>query len=70
MGVPEYWVIDVRGERGFIFRLQENQQYQEVERSHVLQGLTTNLLQQTLGKLPQETNIQVATWFAQQIAQL
>jgi len=70
MGVPEYWVIDVRGERVFIFQLQENQQYQEVDRSHVLQGLSIQLLQQTLGRLQQETNIQVATWFAQQIAQL
>lgn len=70
MGVPEYWVIDVRGDRIFMFRLQEDQHYQEVKESIVLQGLPTSLLQQALVKLQQETNITVAAWFAQQITQL
>jgi Uma2 family endonuclease len=67
MGVPEYWVIDVRGDRIFMFRLQVDQKYQEVQESTVLQGLPSSLLQQALAKLQQETNITVAAWFAQQI---
>ncbi len=67
MEVPEYWVIDVWGDRIFMFRLQADQKYQEVMESTVLQGLPSSLLQQALAKLQQETNITVAAWFAQQI---
>ncbi|MEB3827544.1 hypothetical protein [Phormidium sp. CCY1219] len=37
--------------------------------SEALQGLSVSLLEQTLERLNEETNIKVANWFSQAIAQ-
>lgn len=68
--IPEYWVIDVLGKRVIAFRLQENGKYQEYTHSLALEGLPITLLQQTLQRLNQGTNVSAASWFAQQIANL
>ncbi|MEG4801687.1 Uma2 family endonuclease [Microcoleus sp. ARI1-B5] len=70
LGIPEYWVIDVKGLRVFAFRLQSNGKYQECETSLALSGLPISLLNQTLERLNAETNGSAAIWFAQQIASL
>ncbi len=67
--IPEYWVVDVRGQRVFAFRLQENGQYKACTHSQVLAGLEITLLEQTLQRLNGSTNTSAAAWFAQQIAQ-
>jgi Uma2 family endonuclease len=68
MGMPEYWVIDVQAKRMFIFLLQNNGVYQESDKSQALDGLTKDLLEQTLARTKTESNGNVAMWFAQQIA--
>jgi Uma2 family endonuclease len=68
LGIPEYWVIDVRGRRVFAFVLDENGQYQDCTHSIALSGLAIALLEQALQKLGQETNTSVAAWFAQEIS--
>ncbi|HEY9692339.1 MAG TPA: Uma2 family endonuclease [Oculatellaceae cyanobacterium] len=70
LGIPEYWVIDVRGQWVFAFQLQENGVYQECEQSLTLAGLPIDLLNQTLSRLNEEANGSAAIWFAQQIANL
>lgn len=71
LGIPEYWVVDVRGSQVFFFRLNEQSQYYEVEASSVLPGLTAILLEQTIAKIgPAVTNMDVALWFQQQISQV
>ena len=70
LGIPEYWVIDVKGLRVFAFGLQSNGKYQECETSLALSGLPICLLNQTLERLNAETNGSAAIWFAQQIASL
>ena len=70
LGIPEYWVIDVKGLRVFAFGLQSNGKYQECETSLALSGLPISLLNQTLERLNAETNGSAAIWFAQQIASL
>lgn len=47
LGIPEYWVIDVRGSRVFAFLLQSNGKYQLTETSQTLKGLSIDLLEQT-----------------------
>jgi Uma2 family endonuclease len=70
LGVPEYWVIDVQGNRVWAFRLQADGKYQECAVSVALNGLPIALLQQTLLQLAQGTNITAANWFTTQIATL
>ena len=70
LGIPESWVIDVRGQRVFAFQLQSNGVYQECEQSLVLAGLPIDLLNQTLSRLNDGTNGSAAIWFTQQIANL
>ncbi|OCQ94624.1 hypothetical protein BCD67_03875 [Oscillatoriales cyanobacterium USR001] len=70
LGIPEYWVIDVKAQRVFAFILQENGSYQQVEESMALAGLPIVLLEETLERLNQGTNISAASWFAQTIASL
>jgi Uma2 family endonuclease len=51
LGIPEYWVIDVKGMRVFAFGLSEETgvaTYQSLELSQVLTGLPIALLEQTL----------------------
>jgi Uma2 family endonuclease len=67
--IPEYWVIDIKGERVLAFRLQDNKKYQEIEYSVALEGLPISLLEQTLVQL-HSGNGNAALWFAQQIANL
>ena len=70
LGIPEYWVIDVRGNRVFIFLLQEESGYQPSDVSVALAGLSVDLLNQTIEKMVQESNGNAALWFAQQIVQI
>lgn len=70
MGIPEYWVIDVRGLRVFAFQLQSNGSYQECKSSLALSGLPISLLEQTLARLKEGTNGSAANWFGQQIGNL
>ncbi|MGL5063846.1 MAG: Uma2 family endonuclease [Microcoleus sp.] len=69
LGIPEYWVVDIKGERVLAFRLQENGKYQECEISDALEGLPIALLSDTL-KILSEGNGTAAMWFAQQIGNL
>lgn len=68
LGIPEYWVIDVRGQRVFAFALQANGKYQPCEQSQILSGLPIALLEQTLAQLDRASNISAALWFSQQIS--
>ncbi|NET35946.1 MAG: Uma2 family endonuclease [Cyanothece sp. SIO1E1] len=70
LGIPEYWVVDVIGLRVIAFQLQEDGKYQQCTHSLALTGLPISLLDQTLQRLSQGTNISAATWFGQQIANL
>ena len=70
LGVPEYWVIDVRGKRVFAFRLQSDGIYKLCSESVALKGLPISLLDQTLERLDEGTNISAAIWFSQVIAHL
>ena len=68
--IPEYWVIDIKGERVLAFRLQDDGKYQQCEYSVALEGLPISLIEQTLAQMNQGTNVSAALWFAQQIANL
>jgi Uma2 family endonuclease len=68
LGIPEYWVIDVRGRQVFAFSLDENGQYQDCTHSIALSGLVIDLLEQALQKLNDGTNTSAAAWFAKEIA--
>jgi Uma2 family endonuclease len=68
--IPEYWVIDLRGKRAIAFLLQANGKYQQCDRSGALAGLPMSLLEEALHRLSQETNISVARWFGEAIANL
>ena len=70
LGIPEYWVIDIRGKRAIAFRLQENGKYQEVNTSIALNGLPIALLELTLEQLEKTNNFNAAFWFSQQIVNL
>jgi Uma2 family endonuclease len=68
LGIPEYWVVDVRGQRVFAFLLQENGEYQVCDTSRALAGLPISLLEEVLQRLSEGTNTSAAAWFTQQIA--
>ncbi|MBV8883253.1 MAG: Uma2 family endonuclease [Chroococcidiopsidaceae cyanobacterium CP_BM_RX_35] len=70
LGIPEYWVVDVRGQRVFAFLLQENGDYQACSESRALAGLPITLLEETIRRLSEGTNTSAAAWFSQQIANL
>ena len=70
LGVPEYWVIDIRGKRAIAFRLQENGKYHEINTSIALNGLPIALLELTLEQLEKTNNFNAAFWFSQQIVNL
>jgi Uma2 family endonuclease len=68
LGIPEYWVVSVRGKQVLVFFLQEDGKYQESAQSQVFTGLEMNLLDQALVQMDQgQTTTQVARWFQQQI---
>jgi Uma2 family endonuclease len=63
LGIPEYWVINVKGRQVLAFGLQANGTYQPIATSTILTGLPIALLEQTLDRLTEETNISAAQWF-------
>ncbi|WP_199247976.1 Uma2 family endonuclease [[Phormidium] sp. ETS-05] len=67
LGIPEYWVVDVKGMRIFAFSLTASGYYEAIEQSLVLTGLPIALLEQTLERLTTETNTAAASWFIQQL---
>ncbi|MGB3404049.1 MAG: Uma2 family endonuclease [Microcoleaceae cyanobacterium] len=69
LGIAEYWVIDVRGNRVFAFELHEGQ-YQSCTESLALKGLPISVLEETLQRLNAGTNTSAAAWFTQQIGNL
>jgi Uma2 family endonuclease len=68
LGIPEYWVIDVRGRQVWAFLLIDGK-YQECSESGALKGLPIDLLEQTLARMDDD-NGNVALWFADQIKNL
>ncbi len=68
LGIPEYWVIDVRGRQVMAFRLVDSF-YEQVSASVALAGLPIDLLEQTLAQMDND-NGNAALWFAAQIQQL
>jgi Uma2 family endonuclease len=67
LGIPEYWVIDVKGMQIFAFGLTELGHYETIEQSQVLTGLPIALLEKTLERLTTETNTAAANWLIQQL---
>ena len=67
LGIPEYWVINVKGRQVLAFGLQENGKYQPIEASLTLTGLPIALLEQTLDRLTEESNISAAQWFMKEL---
>jgi Uma2 family endonuclease len=70
LGIPEYWVIDVKGLRIFAFCLGSDGIYQQSSQSVALTGLSIAILEETLQKLAIGTNISAANWFLQAIEEL
>ncbi len=68
LGIPEYWVIDVKGKQVLAFRLVEGK-YEQCSESVALTGLPIELLEQTLEQMDNE-NGNAALWFAAQIQNL
>jgi Uma2 family endonuclease len=69
LGIPEYWVIDVKGKRVLAFQLVDGK-YQQCETSGVLAGLPIDLLEEALEQFSQGTNISAANWFMGAIGKL
>ncbi|WP_448570873.1 Uma2 family endonuclease [Trichothermofontia sp.] len=67
LGIPEYWVIDVKGLRVFAFGLTAAGHYAAIAHSQVLTDLPIALLEQTLERLTTETNTAAANWLMQQL---
>ncbi len=67
LGIPEYWVIDVKGLRLFAFILNDLGLYEATQISKGLTGLPILLVEQTLERLTTETNTAAANWFMQQV---
>ncbi|ABC99705.1 Uma2 family endonuclease [Thermostichus sp. MS-CIW-19] len=67
LGIPEYWVIDVKGRRVFAFALAKDRRYRAIAQSEVLAGLQIALLEQALERLASETNTAAANWLLQQL---
>lgn len=70
LNIPEYWVVDVRGQRVIAFGLQDNGLYSECVASLALNGLPIILLEETIARLSTGTNGSAALWFSQQITNL
>ncbi len=67
LGIPEYWVIDVKGLRLFAFGLTILGVYEPIAVSQTLNGLPIDLVEQALERLETETNTAAATWLMQQV---
>ncbi|MDJ0702298.1 MAG: Uma2 family endonuclease [Leptolyngbyaceae cyanobacterium MO_188.B28] len=70
LGIAEYWVVDVRGQRIFAFSLQPEGKYKVCEQSQVLASLPISLLEETIRQLGKGSNISAAAWFNQQVSKL
>jgi Uma2 family endonuclease len=68
LGIPEYWVIDVKGKQVLAFRLIDGK-YEQCSESVALTGLPIELLEQTLAQMDNE-NGNAALWFADRIQNL
>lgn len=68
LGIAEYWVIDVKGTRLFAFGLTATGQYEEIDVSQALEGLSIVLVEQTLERLSHETNTAAANWLMQRLS--
>lgn len=66
LGIPEYWVVDVLGQRVFAFQL-ENGRYEACSHSQTLAGLPISLLEQALARSLESTNTHAAIWFSEQL---
>lgn len=66
MGIAEYWVIDVQGERVLGFQWQPTG-YVEIAASQMLSGVSFGLLNQALQRLQIEPNTRVAAWLATEL---
>jgi Uma2 family endonuclease len=66
LGIPEYWVIDVKGMQLFAFVLKDGI-YEISQSSQVLTGMPIALLEQALERLAEETNTAAASWLMQQL---
>jgi len=69
LGIPEYWVINVQGQRVFAFKLLETGRYEDCSESMVLQGLPIAVLNEALERLEREPNTRVAAWLSEEILQ-
>jgi hypothetical protein len=67
LGIPEYWVIDVKGRRLFAFGLGVTGVYETIQVSQVLTGLPIALVEQAIERLATETNTAAANWLMQQL---
>lgn len=65
--IPEYWVIDVKGQRLFAFGLTNHGVYEPIETSQILDGLEIDLINQTIERLTTETNTAAANWLMKQL---
>jgi Uma2 family endonuclease len=65
LGIPEYWVIDVKGKQVLAFTLIDGK-YEQCSESLALTGLPIELLEQTLEQMDNE-NGNAALWFAARI---
>jgi Uma2 family endonuclease len=69
LGIAEYWVIDVKGRRLFAFGLTPAGEYEAIDTSQVLTDRSIDLIEQTLDRLPAESNTAAANWLMQQFSQ-
>jgi hypothetical protein len=67
LGIPEYWVVDVKGLRLFAFGLTEAGVYDAIQKSQVLRDLPITLIEQALERSATETNTAAANWLMQQL---
>ncbi len=67
LGVPEYWVVDVKGLRLFAFGLTATGVYETIRVSRVLTDLPIALVEQALGRAATDTNTAAANWLMQQL---
>jgi hypothetical protein len=70
LAIPEYWVVDIKGQRVLAFRLQSDGKYQQIAVSVALEGLPISLLSEMLEQMTEGNNINAAVWFNQQLADL
>ncbi len=68
LGIAEYWVIDVKGQRLFAFGLTAAGEYAPIASSQVLTGLSIDLVEQALDRLATETNTSAANGLMQQLS--